>query len=77
MVKKVDEQGEPVIDPKTGLQEEEEIEIEVDNQTVLQKKLAVMADKIGNVGIACAILTFFSLCVRVFIEMMDWVPCGC
>lgn len=55
----------------------EEVEVEVDNLTLLQKKLAVMADKIGNVGIACAVLTFFSLCVRVAIEMLDLVPCGC
>lgn len=36
-----------------------------------------MADKIGNVGIACAVLTFFSLCVRVAVEMLEFVPCGC
>jgi magnesium-transporting ATPase (P-type) len=36
-----------------------------------------MADKIGIVGFGCAILTLFSLCVRVAIEMMDVVPCGC
>merc|ERR1719460_2144410 len=29
-------------------------EVEIDNQTVLQKKLAVMADKIGDVGFLCA-----------------------
>ena len=36
-----------------------------------------MANKIGNVGIACAVLTFFSLCVRVAVEMLEFVPCGC
>jgi hypothetical protein len=36
-----------------------------------------MAEKIGDVGFLCAELTFFSLCVRVAIEMMEWVPCGC
>lgn len=36
-----------------------------------------MADKIGNVGIACAVLTFISLVIRVAIEMLDMVPCGC
>ena len=38
--------------------------------THLQKKLATMADKIGNVGMAAAILTLISLFVRVAIEMM-------
>lgn len=58
--------------------ETKEIEkVEIDNQTVLQKKLAVMAGKIGDVGFLCAGLTFFSLCVRVAIEMLNWVPCGC
>jgi len=66
-----------LVDPETGEPEMEEVEVEVDNLTLLQKKLAVMADKIGNVGIACAVLTFFSLCVRVAIEMLDMVPCGC
>ena len=36
-----------------------------------------MAEKIGNVGIGCAVLTFFSLIVRVALEMMEFVPCGC
>lgn len=49
-----------------------------DNEpTHLQKKLVTMADKIGNVGIGCAILTFFSLIFRVALEMMQLVPCGC
>ena len=45
--------------------------------THLQKKLATMAEKIGNVGIIAAVLTFLSLIVRVAIEMMKFVPCGC
>lgn len=36
-----------------------------------------MATKIGNVGIACACLTFFSLLVRCALEMMEVIPCGC
>jgi len=36
-----------------------------------------MAEKIGDVGFLCAGLTFFSMCLRVAIEMMEWVPCGC
>jgi P-type Ca2+ transporter type 2C len=49
-----------------------------DNEpTHLQKKLVTMAEKIGNVGIGCAVLTFFSLIVRVALEMMEFVPCGC
>ena len=45
--------------------------------TNLQKKLANMADQIGNVGIGCALLTFLSLVVRVTLEMVDIIPCGC
>jgi magnesium-transporting ATPase (P-type) len=45
--------------------------------THLQKKLVTMAEKIGNVGIGCAVLTFFSLIIRVAMEMMQFVPCGC
>jgi Ca2+-transporting ATPase len=51
--------------------------VEIDTQTVLQKKLAVMADKIGDVGFLCAGLTLFSMIVRIAIEMMEIVPCGC
>lgn len=36
-----------------------------------------MADQIGNVGITCAILTFMSLVVRVGLEMVGFIPCGC
>jgi hypothetical protein len=65
--------GAGIVNPKTGEIEE----VEIDNETVLQKKLATMADKIGDVGFLTAGLTFFSMCLRVAIEMMQWVPCGC
>jgi len=45
--------------------------------TNLQKKLENMANQIGNVGIGCALLTFLSLVVRVTLEMVDIIPCGC
>lgn len=45
--------------------------------TLLQQKLEAIAAKIGNVGIACAVLTFFSLIIRVIVEMMSIIPCGC
>ena len=48
-----------------------------DEPTQLQKKLIVIAEKIGYLGIACALLTFFSLIMRVALEMMEFIPCGC
>lgn len=45
--------------------------------TLLQEKLEVIADKIGKVGIACAVLTFFSMVVRTILEMFMIIPCGC
>lgn len=45
--------------------------------TLLQRKLETIASKIGNVGIGCAVLTFFSLIVRDALEMTDVLPCGC
>ena len=45
--------------------------------TLLQRKLETIATKIGNVGIGCAVLTFFSLIVRDALEMTDVLPCGC
>lgn len=39
--------------------------------------MEAIAAKIGNVGIACAVLTFFSLIIRVLVEMMSVIPCGC
>jgi len=45
--------------------------------TLLQKKLETIATKIGNLGIACALLTFLSLIQRIVLEMMEIIPCGC
>jgi magnesium-transporting ATPase (P-type) len=45
--------------------------------THLQKKLEVIANKIGNVGIGCAVLTFCSMVIRTILEMVDLIPCGC
>mgnify|MGYP001006245609 CR=1 FL=1 len=45
--------------------------------TLLQERLATIADKIGNVGIACAILTFFAMVFRIILEMSGVRPCGC
>lgn len=45
--------------------------------TLLMKKLDNMATQIGNVGMGCAVLTFLSLVVRVTLEMVDVIPCGC
>lgn len=45
--------------------------------TGLQKKLIIIAEKIGYLGILCALLTFFSLILRVAFEMMHLIPCGC
>jgi len=45
--------------------------------TLLQKKLAVMADKIGYVGVSCAVLTLVSLLIRSGLEMANVIPCGC
>ena len=36
-----------------------------------------MANQIGNVGIGCAVLTLLSLVIRVVLEMVDVIPCGC
>jgi len=45
--------------------------------TLLQEKLEVIATKIGNVGIMCAVLTFFAMVVRTMLEMFSVIPCGC
>lgn len=51
---------------------------QAENQpTLLQERLATIADKIGNVGIACAILTFIAMVFRVILEMSGARPCGC
>jgi Ca2+ transporting ATPase len=45
--------------------------------TLLQQRLETIADKIGQVGIACALLTFFAMVFRTILEMTHAVPCGC
>ena len=45
--------------------------------TDLQKKLEVIADKIGKVGILAAILTFIAMMMRSILEMAELIPCGC
>lgn len=45
--------------------------------TLLQEKLETIADKIGNVGIACAVLTLVAMLLRIALEMLDVLPCGC
>ena len=50
---------------------------EEDTRTELQKKLETMADKIGNLGFAVAILTFFAQIIRLVLEMYKVLPCGC
>lgn len=46
-------------------------------ETDLQKKLAIIATKIGNVGIAAAVLTFVSMIIRLVLEGVKVLPCGC
>lgn len=45
--------------------------------TLLQKKLETIADKIGKVGFACATLTFVAMLIRIILEMVGVIPCGC
>lgn len=45
--------------------------------TLLQKKLEVMAGKIGDIGICTAICTFLASVVRIVIEASGLLPCGC
>ena len=45
--------------------------------THLQRKLETVADKIGNVGFACAYLTIFAMLIRIALEMLDVLYCGC
>jgi magnesium-transporting ATPase (P-type) len=45
--------------------------------TLLQEKLESIATKIGNVGIGCAVLTFCAMLVRVTLEMLNVISCGC
>jgi len=54
------------------------LKTQVENEpTLLQKKLETIANKIGNFGIACAVLTFFAMVFRVILEMVAVLPCGC
>lgn len=45
--------------------------------TLLQEKLETIANKIGNVGILVAILTFFGQIIRLSLELTGNLPCGC
>jgi len=45
--------------------------------TLLQEKLETIASKIGNVGIACAVLTIIAMIFRISLEMMYVLYCGC
>ena len=36
-----------------------------------------MANKIGKFGLACAVLVFLAMLVRVALEMTGVIPCGC
>ena len=36
-----------------------------------------MADQIGMVGLMCAVFTFIGTTVRIVLELMKFVPCGC
>jgi magnesium-transporting ATPase (P-type) len=49
----------------------------VSEPTLLQKKLETIADKIGKVGFACATLTFVAMLIRIMLEMVGVIPCGC
>lgn len=43
----------------------------------MQLKLNKIADTIGNLGWACAYLTFFAISVRIIVEFFEGLPCGC
>lgn len=45
--------------------------------TLLQQKLATIADKIGLVGFGCAALTFGAMLIRIILEIVEVIPCGC
>lgn len=46
-------------------------------KTLLQQKLNRIADSIGKVGYLCATLTFIVIIIRIIIEYMGGLPCGC
>lgn len=45
--------------------------------TLLQKKLETIANKIGKVGFGCAIMTYVAMIIRIILEMVEVIPCGC
>ena len=45
--------------------------------TLLQKKLHTIADKIGKVGMWVALMTMIAQLIRIALEMLKVVPCGC
>jgi len=45
--------------------------------TLLQEKLETIANKIGNVGILVAIMTFIAQLIKLTLEMYHVIPCGC
>jgi hypothetical protein len=45
--------------------------------TFLQEKLENMTIEIGKVGIACAVLTFLAIILRIILEFSNIIPCGC
>lgn len=45
--------------------------------TLLQEKLATIADKIGNVGMLVAVLTLIGQLIRLTLELQGVLPCGC
>lgn len=50
---------------------------EGDDKTLLQKKLESIANQIGNVGYACAGLTFLAILIRLVLELCGVINCGC
>ena len=56
---------------------EETSSVQDSEPTYLQEKLETMAGKIGKFGLACAILVFSAMLVRVTLEMTSVIPCGC
>ena len=56
---------------------EEKSSVGESQPTYLQEKLETMAEKIGKFGMACAVLVFTAMLVRVALEMTGVIPCGC
>jgi len=36
-----------------------------------------MANQIGKFGLACAVMVFVAMLIRVALEMLSVIPCGC